>query len=392
MIDRRARTGEPIVASGQASRPHQIHATGRSLRVLISGAGIAGATLACLLARDGHQVTVVERDQGTRSSGNPVDVRGSAYPVIERLGLVSRLRDVATRVYELVFVDETGRRIARMKTRRGDREIEVPRADLSRMLIESSQQDAEVRFGDTLVGIEPDDHGVNVIFERAAADRFDLVVGADGIHSTVRRLAFGPEAAFVTPFGLYIATVRLATALEREDAVLMYNEPGAAIAIHPATVSPIAAFMFRSGVQLDPRDQNSARNLMTRTYGEAGWRAPDLLSSYLAADDRYFDAVSRVRVPSWIRKRVVLLGDAASCITLFGEGSSSAISGAQTLARSLDAFPRDIARALVHYESDHRALAGRGQRVAPLASHLLIPKSRTGIRLRNRGLRLAGNR
>lgn len=372
--------------------PHQRQVQGRPLRVLISGAGIAGATLACLLARDGHQVMVVERDQGTRSSGNPVDVRGSAFPVIERLDLVSRLRDVATRVHEVVFVDAVGRRIAKMKTRRGDRELEVPRADLSTMLIDASQQDAEYRFGDTLVGIESDDHGVDVTFERAAPDRFDLVVGADGIHSAVRRLAFGPEAAYVTHFGLYIATVCLHTVLERDDAVLMYNEPGAAIALHPATVSPIAAFMFRSDVQLDPRDQNSSRSLMTKTYSDAGWRGPDLLNSYLAADDRYFDAVSRVRVPSWTRKRVVLLGDAASCITLFGEGSSSAISGAEALARSLGAFPQDITRALLHYESNHRALAGRGQRVAPLASHLLIPRTRAGIILRNHGLRLAGKR
>lgn len=258
------------------------------MRVLISGAGIAGATLACLLVRDGHQVMVVERDQGTRSSGNPVDVRGSAFSVIERLGLLSRLRDVATRVHELVFVDATGRPIAKMKTRRGDRELEVPRADLSAMLLDSSQQEAELRFGDMVVKVESDDHGADVTFERAAPERFDLVVGADGIHSAVRRLAFGPEAAFVTHLGLYLATVRLQAALERDDAVLMYNEPGAAIALHPATMSPIAAFMFRSHVELDPHDQNGSRGLMTHTYSDAGWRAPDLLSSYLAADDRYF--------------------------------------------------------------------------------------------------------
>jgi len=379
------------VASGRAGGPHRTPAQARPLRVLISGAGIAGATLAALLVRDGHDVMVVERDQGTRSSGNPVDVRGSAFTVIERLGLLSRLRDVSTRVHELLFVDTTGQRIAKMNTRRGDRELEVPRADLSTMLLDSSQQDAEFRFGDTIVGIESDDHGVDVTFERGAPDRFDLVVGADGIHSAVRRLAFGPEDAFVAQFGLYIATVCLHTALERDDAVLMYNEPGAAIALHPATGRPIAAFMFRSDVEVDPRNQDRSESLMKQTYGEAGWRAPDLLNSYLAADDRYFDAVSRVRVPSWTRKRIVLLGDAASCITLFGEGSSSAISSAVTLARSLGAFPQNITRALLHYESNHRALAGRGQRVAPLASHLLIP-SRAGIMLRNHGLRLVGKR
>ena len=363
------------------------------LRVLISGGGIAGATLACLLAAGGHKVTVVERDQGVRSSGNPVDVRGPAFGVVERLGLVPRLRDLATHVRELVFVDAEGRRVASMATRRSqDRELEVPRADLSAALVDAARDKAEFRFDDMIVGLHPDEHGVDVTFERATPDRFDLVVGADGLHSAVRRMTFGQENGFVKHLGMYVATVRLTDPPERVDTVWMYNEPGAAVAVHPGTGTPIVAFMFRSPLQVDSRDADAARGLMRSVYGDAGWRAKELLAAYLAADDTYFDTVSQVHLPAWSQGRVTLIGDAASCVSLFGEGSSSAILGAATLADALAMTPHDIPAALTRYEAKHRPVSGRGQRAVPLVSHLLIPASRAGITVRNQGLRLTGHR
>jgi 2-polyprenyl-6-methoxyphenol hydroxylase-like FAD-dependent oxidoreductase len=360
------------------------------LRVLISGAGIAGPTLAALLGRAGHRVVVVERDQGVRSSGNPVDVRGPAFDVVDELGLLSRLRDVATSVAELAFVDDAGERVAAISTRRNaDRELEVGRADLSAALVEVARSTAEFRFDDTVTDIRSDGHGAEVTFERSAAERFDLVVGADGAHSRVRRLAFGPEAGFVRPLGMYVATVRLPETGQRGDTVLMYSAPGAATAVHPGNGSPGAAFMFRSARRIDPGDRAASRDLLERVYGSLGWRVPELLAAYLAADDTYFDAVCRVRTPTWSRGPVALLGDAASCVSLFGEGSTSAIAGAQSLARFLDASG-DLPPALARYETQHRRFVARGQRAVPLVSHLLIPATRTGIRLRHAALRVAG--
>ena len=119
---------------------------------------------------------------------------------------------------------------------------------------------------------------------------------------------------------------------------------------------------------------------------------PEFLAAYLAATDTYFDAVSRVRMSTWSTGLVTLLGDAASCISLFGEGSSSAIQGAATLADALDATPRDVPAALTRYEAQHRRVTMRGQRVAPIAAHLLVPTSRTGIAIRNAALRLTSRR
>jgi 2-polyprenyl-6-methoxyphenol hydroxylase-like FAD-dependent oxidoreductase len=363
------------------------------LTVLISGAGIGGATLAALLGHAGHQATVVERDQGVRSSGNPVDVRKGAYRLAEQLGVLPRLHEVATRVRYLIFVDDAGRTVARMPTRQSpDQEVEVPRADLSAILVEAGQGDAEFLFDDMITQLQPDDGGVDVIFDRAAPRRFDVVVGADGVHSAVRRLAFGPEAEFVHHLGMYVATAKLGIPLARDDTVIMHNKPGAAAALHPGTGSSGVAFLFRSAARIDHRDLDARRQLLMQTYRDHGWRTAELLADYLASDDVYFDSVSRIRMRSWSRGRVTLLGDAASCVSLFGDGSSSAMEGAATLAASLTNSPHDIPAALDRYESAHRKITRPRQRGVPIASHLLIPKTRLGIALRDRALRLASGR
>jgi 2-polyprenyl-6-methoxyphenol hydroxylase-like FAD-dependent oxidoreductase len=363
------------------------------LTVLISGAGIAGATLAALLGRAGHRVTVVERDQGVRSSGNPVDVRGAAYEIAEQLGVMPRLQDAATKVHELIFVDDAGRRVASMRTRQSeDREVEVPRADLSSILVESGSNDAEFLFDDMITQLTPDTGGVDAVFDRAASRRFDLVVGADGIHSGVRRLAFGPEADFAEHLGMYVATAKLGLPLERDDTVIMHNEPGTAVALHPGTGVSGAAFIFRSPARIDHRNAEAARQLLKQTYRNVGWRTPELLAAYLAANDVYFDSVTKIRMDSWSRGPITLVGDAASCVSLFGDGSSSAIEGAAKLASALTSSLHDIPAALAWYESAHRAATRPRQRGVWIASHLLIPSSRLGITLRDHALRIVGRR
>jgi 2-polyprenyl-6-methoxyphenol hydroxylase-like FAD-dependent oxidoreductase len=360
------------------------------LRVLISGGGIAGATLACLLGRAGHHVTVVERDHGLRSSGSPVDVRRPAFGVMEDLGLVTALSDYATTVRRLVLGDDAGRPIASMPTRRSrDREREIPRSALTPVLVDEARKTTDIRFGDSIRKLEADERGVDVTFGDAPSERFDLVVGADGLHSLVRRLAFGPESDYLTHLGLYVATVSLPGPADGADTIVMHNEPGAAAAVHPSTGSPIAILIFRSSIWIDPRDAQAAKRLVSETYREVGWRAPEILATYCRASDSYFDAISRIRVPEWTHGRVTLLGDAASCVSLFGEGSSSAIVGASTLARSIASFGQDIPLALARYEATHRPVTEHGQRMVPFASHILIPASATGIKLRNRLLRLA---
>ena len=191
---------------------------------------------------------------------------------------------------------------------------------------------------------------------------------------------------------MYVATATLGVPLERDDLVIMHNEPGTAVALHPGTGVSGVAFMFRSEVRIDHRDLDARRQLLQQVYANVAWRAQELLSAYLMADDVYFDSVSRIRVPSWSRGHITLLGDAASCVSLFGDGSSSAMEGAATLAAFLSASPHAIPTALARYESTHRSATRFRQRGVWIASHLLIPRSGLGITLRDRGLRLVGRR
>ncbi len=367
--------------------------------VLISGSGIAGPTLAYWLIRNGFRVTLVERAQGLRSSGSPVDVRGPAVPVAERMGVMPELRAAATRVTTLTFLNGSGRRVGRVDLAAiaragGSREVELPRGDLARILAGTVRDDAEFLFDDTITAIDQDPCGVNVTFDRAAPRRFDLVIGADGLHSAVRRIAFGPEAGFVRHMGVYVGGLTLDEPMaglpggDRE--VLIYNRPGRAVAIHPSNGRAVAAFMYRSPAVpgFDHRDMRQHRDLLSAAYAGASWVVPRLLDQVRATDDLYFDSVGQVRLPSWCSGRVALLGDAAACVSLFGEGSSLAIAGAATLAEAIAASPDDHAAAFAAYEARHRLLVAPKQANAGLAASLLIPATKAGIVTRNLATRL----
>ncbi|WP_410586887.1 FAD-dependent monooxygenase [Amycolatopsis sp. lyj-23] len=360
--------------------------------VLISGAGVAGPTLAYWLGRAGFRPTVVERAAGLRSSGSPVDVRGPAARVAERMGVTAKLREASTSAEALIFVDDAGRRTGRIPMRLfgADGDIELPRTDLAAILHDAAHEHAEFVFGDSVTELREDAGGVDVTFERGAPRRFDLVLGADGLHSAVRRLAFGPEQAFVEHMGVYIATLPLTGPPPDPAAIEMYNSPGRAVAVHPSRGHGIAAFMFRGAALpgFDHRDTALHRRLLTETYAGAGWLVPPLLDQVRTADDLYFDSVSRVRMDRWSTGRIALTGDAASCVSLFGDGSSLAMAGAYTLAEELGRTPDDPAAAFLRYETAHRKLVEPKQRAVPTAAALLIPATRGGLAARNFGTRL----
>ncbi len=317
--------------------------------VLISGAGIAGPVLAYWLARHGFRPTVVERAQGLRSSGSPVDVRGPALSVAERMGIVPRLRAAGTEVTELSFVNDFGRRVGRIPMRPMDDSIELPRCDLAAILFEAACNEAEFLFGDSIATLHQDVGGVDVTFEQAPPRRFDLVIGADGLHSRTRRLAFGPEGAYVRHMGVWVATIPVDDLSLDRHKVLLHNSPGRAVSLHPGRGKAMAAFMYR-GPGDDGFDYHNIVNHKHRlieAYTGAGWRVPELLQRVREVDDDlYFDSVSQVRLDRWSTGRVALLGDAASCVSLFGDGSTLAMAGASTLAKALAATPADHEAAL----------------------------------------------
>jgi 2-polyprenyl-6-methoxyphenol hydroxylase-like FAD-dependent oxidoreductase len=360
--------------------------------VLISGAGMAGPTLAYWLVGNGFTPTIVERAAGQRSSGNPVDVRGPAFSIAEKMGLLPRLRAAATATTGLAFVDAHGRRKSRvdMSVSRAT-EVEVPRSGLAAIISDASAGSAEFIYGDSISALTQDRGGVDVTFEWGAPRRFDLVIGADGQHSMVRRLAWGPEADFVTHRGLYVATLAVERELNPTTDVLLHGMPGRLASVHPVRGDGgIAAFIWRSKsvAGYDYRDTAPHKRVLEQAYAGGGWIVPQLLERVRAAEDLYFDAVSQVRLDTWSKGRVGLLGDAASSLSLFGDGSSLAMAGAYTLARTLAEHRSDPAQGLKAYEYEHRKLVAPKQNGFGAAATLMVPATRLGVTLRDNGARL----
>ena len=359
--------------------------------VLISGAGVAGPTLAYWLSRHGFLPTVVERSTGQRSSGNPVDVRGEAMRVAERMGVLPPLREAATIVSGMAIVNASGRRVGRIPVGKADgTELEVPRADLAAVLYAAARERAEFVFGDSITALGQDAAGVDVTFATGPPRRFDLVVGADGLHSGVRRLAFGPASGYLRHLGMYVATLPLGYPADDPSTVLMHNLPGRSVSVHPVNGNAMAAFIFRSPAidGLDNRDAAACKQVVLDAYRGGGWELPRLLERVSAADDLYFDSVSRVRLPTWSQGRIALLGDAASCLSLFGNGSSLAMAGAVTLARALGSSPDDHGTAFRAYEAEHRVRVRPTQRGRLVAGALLVPSTRAGVTARDLAVRV----
>ncbi len=381
-----------IDIAGVAARGRRFdHGTVGASSVLIVGAGIAGTTLASLLGRAGMSVTVVERSNGQRSSGSPVDVRGPALAVVDRMNLLDQVRAAATRVSRLAAVDDQGRVIGWIPTQTGSNGIEIPRGDLAAILASAGREHAEFRYDDTVTAVHAHSVGVDVTFDRAPPARFDLVVGADGLHSAVRRMVFGPDDSFAIHLGMHIATLPLDRPAANPSTVLIHNRPGRAVVVHPATGREGAAFIFRHPRLPDEqsRDPISQKRLLTAKYGDMGWRVPELLDHLRDGNDLYFDAVTRIRLDRWSTGRAVLVGDAADCISLLGEGSSMAIAGAATLARHLTQQDLRLPDALHRYEHDHRRRLRPHHLGASAAGHLLTPATAAGVTARDMVFRVA---
>jgi 2-polyprenyl-6-methoxyphenol hydroxylase-like FAD-dependent oxidoreductase len=362
--------------------------------LLISGSGIAGSTLAVLAARQGFQVTVVERAAGIRSSGSPVDVHGAAFEVAERLDIVDTLREFATQTRELVFVDDAGAPRASMAINEAvdPRHIEIARTELSAILSNAGRHEYETLWSDHITALRDrgPGAGIEVEFAKSSPRVFDVVVGADGLHSGVRAIAFGAEDEFVKFLGLYVATLQLRERATDLDQVTMHNGPGISLSVHPGTGKPMAAFIFRSEQRVPYRDAEAKLKLLRDRYAGSGWRAAELLNSVATAEDLYFDAVSQVRMRNWSIGAIGLVGDAASSLSLFGDGSSSAILGAATLAAQLATAKDgdlDWVSAFHQYERIHRRVIAPNLRGFALSTRLLVPRTSAGIGLRNTALR-----
>lgn len=308
--------------------------------ILISGASIAGTSTAYWLRRHGFTVTVVERAPAIREGGYKVDIRGAALQVIERMGLMDAVRARSTDMRIATHYDAKGRPVATMDAAlfggRTGGDVEIMRGDLNELLYDLTRDEVEYIFDDSIAGIGDDG---TVTFERSPSRTFDLIIGADGAHSTTRRLVFGEESRFARHLGHYISicTVPNTLGLDREEAV--HAAPGRTANVYSTRqdTGAKALFMWSSEpLAYDHRNVAEQKELLTRAMAGAGWEVPALLGAVRNAKDFYFDSVAQIHMDRWSKGRVVLVGDAAYCASpASGQGTSLAIVGAYVLAGEL---------------------------------------------------------
>ncbi|RKG96636.1 hypothetical protein D7X32_35375 [Corallococcus carmarthensis] len=349
-----------------------------SPRVLVSGASISGLTIACWLARYGFGVTVVERAPHLRPGGQALDVRGPALKVAERMGILATLRERNTRLTGFSQVDADGKETFRSEERTltGGRfespDIEIMRDDLCRVLLDAVDPRVEYLFGDSIASLTQDTSGVDVTFERAAPRRFELVVGADGLHSRVRKLAFGPEEQFLRRLGnSYVAVFGMPNFLGLERWEVMYQDERANVGAmvmalrKDAPARAYVGFTAAEPIEYAPRDIEAQKRLLAERLSGAGWVLPRILEHMMTAPDFHFDSISQIRMDGWSRGRIVLVGDAGYSVALAsGQGTTVAMVGAYVLAGELATHKADLANGITSYENDLRDYVIRNQDIA----------------------------
>ena len=348
--------------------------------VLISGASVAGPALAFWLHRYGFQPTIVERAPAVRPGGYAIDFRGTSLRVLERMGLLPEVQRKQTRIGAITIVDRNNRKVASMPDGFTSGELEVPRGDLAAIFHEATRETTEYIFDDSIVDIEESAGGVEVFFERGGRRRFDLVVGADGLHSRVRSIVFGKEADFVRYLGFHVSVFTIPNYLNLENAGLYYGTLGKKVGIFSGGDPREAkASFFFSTEPLDHmrRDSERQKKILRQHFQDEGWELARLLELMEAAPDFYFDSVSQVKMDRWSAGRSVLVGDAAWCASpLSGMGTGMAIIGAYVLAGKLAEANGEYQVAFKNYESLMRAFVEKCQGIADGGAEWFVPRTR----------------
>lgn len=355
----------------------------KSRTVLISGASVGGPALAYWLRRYGFTPTVVERASELRTGGYKIDLRGAAIEVADRMGILQACRDADTEMQSMSFVDGDNKRLVSMPASlfmgRGEADVEVMRGDLSQLLVEITT-DVEYLFGDSIASLTDGPDGVAVTFEHAEPRTFDLVIGADGLHSNVRALAFGAEEQFVRDLGFNVSIFAVPNHLGLDREELIYSVPGRTVNMYSTKQTAGAKALFLFAAPAEPvhrRDVAGQKAYVGNEFSGAGWETDRLLAEIDNTDDFYFDSVSQVRMDGWTRGRTALVGDAGYCPCFAsGQGTSLAIVGAYVLAGELAAADGDHEVAFAAYDREMRTFVDKNQKLGESSIGRMVAKSK----------------
>ncbi|HEX5037812.1 MAG TPA: FAD-dependent monooxygenase [bacterium] len=372
--------------------------TATIVRILISGGGIGGLTLAYWLKKFGFEPVVIEKSPALRTEGYMIDFFGSGWDVAERMGLVERLRAVKYPIRGMSFVDGSGKAFFRTDLDRfreacRGRYAYCLRSDLESLLWNAIKDDVEVRFSTSVRNLSLNRDPVEVTFDNENREHFDLVIGADGVSSNIRRRVFGPDALFSRYLGFAVAAFRVPNRWGIKDDLLIYQEPNRQAAFYPLAQGEIAALYLFKGPDpgFVPAGERIGRLL--DAFDGAGWILQDVLRAVPEGCPLFFDSLTQIRMPSWYQRRVALVGDACGCLTLLaGQGASMAMAESFVLASELKKSGGDSRPAFQAYEKFLRPVIDAKQHRAVRFSKNFIPAGRFRIWLQRTYMRAAMSR
>ncbi len=363
-------------------------------RILIVGGGIAGLTLGYWLKHHGEQPTIIEQAAQRRDEGYGIDFSGSGWDVAQRMGILAELEDRQIQVEALVLKNSHGQTVlnqalAPLRQALPHPMLHLMRPELEAVLANALPADLPVRYATTIVDLHQYAEYVEVRFNDSSMAQFDLVIGADGIHSQVRQLVFGDESQFTHPLGYTFATFNVPQDENYAANATMLIEPQRQATIYPDRRGGFLMMLaYRSKqTRLPAPDQRKA--MLQTEYRNAGWLVPRLIDSINHESAFYCDVISQIRMPSWSQGRVALVADAAHCLTLIsGQGAATAMGGAYVLAEEL-AKTADHRLAFQAYEQRMRPFVERKQAGARRFALTFVPRTWLGVQFSRLAIRAA---
>lgn len=361
--------------------------------ILISGAGIAGLTLAHWLRKFGFNPTIIEISPVLREGGYLIDFFGAGYDVAQKMGIIPCIEENDVDLREMTFVDEQNHRQGAMnaeklkKTLLKNKANNILRSDLAKAIYESLDKNVEYIFNNTIESIQQDAQHVTVSLRDGTIRTFDLLIGADGLHSTVRRLVFGPESRFEKYYGFYASSFTIDDYLHIPHQALIFNIPLKQATLYPLKNNKLGVlFIFTSEQKpaVSYHDIDSQKQILRDQFAGLGWECRKLLDKMNSAPDFYFDSVSQIKMDHWSMGRVSLAGDACDCPSLLsGQGSTLAMVGAYILAGELKEANGNYQTAFTQYENIFKPFMDSKQQLAQSFAGSFVPKSKMGIWMRN---------
>lgn len=360
--------------------------------VLVSGASFAGLSTAYWMNKLGYNVTVVEVAKGLKKGGSPVNIEGGTIDIVKRMGLFDQIRSntITMEVMEFKNADDTTEKSASLQPgsdQPAKNEYEIERDTLLNIMFTAVKDDVEFIFNDSIASLKEENNSIDVAFKNGQKRSFDLLFGCDGIHSAVRKHCFGEEAAFSHFLQAYFSITIVDKLLIRENVLQLYNEPGKAVMLNAYNnkTDIVLCFFSEKEIPYDYRNEEQQRDMIMDQFSGLGWRTPELLDEVRKSKTFYFDKLCQIKMPSWTKGSVALVGDAGYCASpAAGKGGSLAIDGAAALADAFQKCHGNVEWAFREYNESFRPfIEGVQADAAKFGLEVLVPRTEAAIRQRN---------